>query len=712
MTSCREDKKIIHLYPQPRESIVMKCAILIFLSTCCYSFGVAQNRQDSGYSGFTDTLEPVTFRAFEQKRVNGPVQVLFMRNSEADRGNKLSLVSGFNTLPGVRMEERSPGSYRLNIRGSSLRSPFGVRNVKVYWNDLPVTDPGGNTYFNQFAANSFSTIEVVKGPAGSLYGAGTGGLILMHSLDDWQPGVSAEYMTGSYGLQSIFGNVQFGADRNRNIITFANNKSNGYRIQTAMQRTNFSWVSEAEVSKRNRLTASILYNDMEYQTPGPLTATEYAANPQAARPAGGGFPGAVAAKATIYQKNLLAGFSNHYQLSSSFSNTTALFGSFAQIKNPAIRNYERRQEPHFGGRSFFTWRREQKNAKLQLITGGELQEGFFNTQVFQNRQGNPDTLQTDDDIRYSTYSLFAQVDADFNNSWMINAGVSLNQTKVAITRLNRYPVVTRGRTYKSEYAPRISVLKNITKNFALIATVSKGFSPPTVSELLPSTTVISTDLEAESGINYELTARTHALKRALRLEFTAFYFKLNNALVQRRDQSGADYYINAGDTKQKGFEFSGDYNKYFSGNRLLRSVIFRAAYSYHDFEYGTLAKDTVSFRGKRLPGVPQHTVSVAADLNLTAGAYINLTWFTASKTFLNDANNAVADGYKLLGARIGWRITLKKFSANIYGGADNLLDEKYSLGNDINDPRGRFYNAASGRNFYAGISVSRKGAKN
>ena len=681
-------------------------ALLVFV-TCNVT---AQTEPDT-FLNSVDTLEPVILRAFEQRKANGPVQIMYLKNAQSDRGNKTSLVSGFNTLPGVRMEERSPGSYRINIRGSSLRSPFGVRNVKVYWNDLPVTDPGGNTYFNQFAANNFSTMEVVKGPAGSLYGAGTGGLILMHSLDDWQPGISVEYMKGSFGLNSIFGSVQFGGERSRNIITFADNESDGYRIQTAMQRRNFSWVSESQVSDRSRLTASILYTDMEYQTPGPLTATEYAANPKAARPAGGGFPSAVDAKATIYQKNLLAGFSNFFQLTSSISNTTALFGSFAQIKNPAIRNYERRQEPHFGGRSFFTWKRDLGNSKLQFVAGGEAQEGFFNTQVFKNRAGNPDTLQTDDDIRYSTYSVFAQADVDINNSWMINAGVSVNQTKVAITRLNRYPVVTLGRTYKSEYAPRLSLLKNISRNFALIATVSKGFSPPTVAELLPSTGVISTNLEAESGINYELTARTSALSRALRLEFTGFYFKLNNALVQRRDQSGADYYINAGDTKQKGFEFSGDYNKYFSGNRWFKSVVFRGAYSYHDFEYGTLAKDTVSFSGKNLPGVPEHTISVAADLNMTAGAYINLTWFTASKTFLNDANNAVAEGYKLLGARIGWRIVLKKFNANVYGGADNLLDEKYSLGNDINDPRGRFYNAAPGRNFYAGISVSRKGAK-
>ena len=98
-------------------------------------------------------MEEVIVSAFEQQVPihRSPIAVGVLNRHNADYSNKTSLVSGFNTVAGVRMEERSPASYRINIRGSSLRSPFGVRNVKVYWNDIPVTDPGGNTYFNQFA---------------------------------------------------------------------------------------------------------------------------------------------------------------------------------------------------------------------------------------------------------------------------------------------------------------------------------------------------------------------------------------------------------------------------------------------------------------------------------------------------------------------------------------------------------------------------------
>src|SRR5690606_20607091 len=92
----------------------------------------------------TRMLQEVVIDAFETNRrlQEVPASIGILRKTELDRFTNASLLSAVNTLPGVRMEERSPGSYRFSIRGSSLRSPFGVRNVKVYWNGLPFTDGG------------------------------------------------------------------------------------------------------------------------------------------------------------------------------------------------------------------------------------------------------------------------------------------------------------------------------------------------------------------------------------------------------------------------------------------------------------------------------------------------------------------------------------------------------------------------------------------
>ncbi|OSZ80872.1 TonB-dependent receptor [Chitinophagaceae bacterium IBVUCB2] len=682
---------------------MQKNIVLLYSLFCCITAFSQQEESDSLL-----TLDEVTIRAFEQNRKASLTAstVKIIDRNVADMHNKTSFVHAFNTITGVRMEERSPGSYRLNIRGSSLRSPFGVRNTKVYWNDLPFTDPGGNTYFNQFAYNNFSSIEIFKGPAGSMYGAGTGGLILINNLDRWHPGATVEYNTGSYNLHTIFGSARFGSGQNKNQFTYAHNQSDGYRIQTKMRRDNFSWISQLKLSNKQQLTASVLFSDMYYQTPGALTLAEFIANPKAARPAGGGFPSAIDAKAGIYQKNITAGFTNVYAINSSFKNSTTLYGAFTQIKNPAIRNYERRNEPSLGGRTIFRFIKKYGHQKeLQFIAGSEFQQGYFNTQVSRNKNGNPDTLQTNDDINYTTYNFFIQGDYNRNNDWIINAGISLNKTKVDFIRLSSYPTSKQSRSYQNELAPKISMRKKITADFSLKATLSRGFSPPTIAELLPSTGLISTELDAEYGWNYELTASYYLLKNRLHIEATAFYFKLNKALVQRRDVSGADFFVNAGDVKQKGIELYTNYLLIKNTISFIDHLNIKASYSRNHFRYGTFIKGVDNFSGKTVPSVPASTFSAVADLQFKNGFYFNLTWYSASRIFLNDANTATADAYHLLGTKIGWTRSLqKKYKLDFFAGADNLLDETYSLGNDINAAANRFYNAAPKRNYYAGVS--------
>ncbi|MBC7850939.1 MAG: TonB-dependent receptor [Chitinophagaceae bacterium] len=681
----------------------MKQIILSALAMLIVSFSIAQKTIPDS----TQTLEEVTVTAFEQQRsiaAGGIVKVL--SNSQADRYNKSSLVNGLNAVAGVRMEERSPGSYRLNIRGSSLRSPFGVRNIKIYWNNIPITDPGGNTYFNQFAFNNFSSIEIFKGPAGSMYGAGTGGLMLMKSLgNNWKAGADLEYIAGSYGLQNIFASANFGDENNQNRITYAHNQSDGYRDNTKMRRDNASWSSKINISGKQQLEAHVLFTDMYYQTPGGLNAAEFTANPKQARPAAGGFPSAQQAKATIYQKNFLAGIGHHYELSEHFRNTTTLYGAFAQIQNPTFRNYERRTEPHFGGRSSFVFDKSWNSVKWQLVAGGELQQGYFNTQVSKNKNGNPDTLQTNDDVKFSVYSIFVHSDLELKDGWIITAGASINKSSIDFTRLSNYPTTKQSRTYQNEISPRVAISKSFGEDITVFASVARGFSPPTIAELLPSTGVISTFLEAEDGINYEAGAQLRLFKKQLRIEVAAFHFKLNNALVVRKDISNADYYVNAGDAQQQGIELNIDYLKSFGGS-FIQQLIIRTAQSLNDFEYGSFQKDATDFSGKKLPGVPDYTASLQVDLQFRVGAYVNSTFYRSGSIYVNDANTVEVDAYNLLGARVGWKFNLNpKFAINIYAGGDNLLDEVYSLGNDINAAGGRYYNVAASANWYAGLAL-------
>lgn len=680
-----------------------KANILLTLVLIAFAFPAIAQEETTDSSR---SLDEVTVRAFEQNRSvrNSTAPVKLIDHITGNYFNPGTLVNAMNTVAGVRVEERSPGSYRINVRGSSLRSPFGVRNMKVYWNGIPVSDPGGNTYFNQFAWNNFSQMELFKGPAGSMYGAGTGGLLLLENGERFQPGADLTYSGGTYSMQHIDAAARWGDGSNRNQLTYAHNATDGYRVQTNMDRDNASWYSAFRISPKQEITASFLYSDLYYQTPGALTLAEFKANPRAARPAGGGFPSAVNAKAAIFQKNVLAGFTDKISISENFSNTTTFYGAYAQVKNSAIRNYERRIEPHAGGRSVFSWNKKVNDNNWQWVAGAEYQEGWFNTQVSKNKNGNPDTLQTNDDVLNAAFNLFVQGDVQTKNNWFVTAGLSSTQTKVSITRRNSYPVKEQKRTYRNELAPRLSLLKKINAKFSWLATVSKGFSPPTVAEVLPSTGVISTDLEAENGWNYETTLRYSTHDNKFQLEATGFYFRLHDALVQRRDAGGSDYFINAGAIDQAGAEFHAAYT-YQRPSAFLDYAYFSSDMTLSHFRYDSFIKGTDDFSGKKVPSVPDRSISLLADLQFRKGFFLYLGYYGASRIYLNDANTASADPYHILGARIGWKTAFaKKIRLNLFAGGDNLLNEHYSLGNDINAAGGRYYNAAPARNYYAGVS--------
>lgn len=693
----------------------MKKKLSVALVCCClYLLCPAQ----TGLADTTQVLGEVVIKAFGQNRrlKETAAAVSYISRAQLERFNNTSVLPALNSTPGVRMEERSPGSYRLNVRGSTVRSPFGIRNVKVYWNGIPFTDPGGSTYLNQLDYYSFGSVEVIRGPGSSLYGAGTGGVLLIGNEPRLsQPGLAIHYTAGSFGLHNLNVRLSTGHDDLYNTVSYTHQASDGYRQHSAMRRDLVSWQTQLITNERQQLSTSVVYGDLYYQTPGALTKAEYTVNPKAARPAAGVLPGAGQARAAIYQKTFLAGITHDYRFSEHLKNSTSVYGAFSQVRNPTFRNYERRTEPHFGARTVFTWQQEiGAAASLRVLFGGEAQKGLFNTKTFTNVNGNPGIADTDDDIDNRIASVFLQTDWRLPQDWNITAGASINQSSVTITRLSVPGFVPVKRKYNSEWAPRLAVSKKIMHESWLYANVSRGFSPPTSQEILPSTSVISTGLEAEHGITYEAGIKSGWMQQRLYVEINAFTYRLRNAIVLRRDASNADFFINAGSTRQKGIESQAVYRLVVHNGGFITDGKLWISHTWNDFYYADFRKDTVSFSGNQLPGVARNTVVAGADLAVKRGFYTHLTWFYSSRIALNDANTEYAAAYHLLGGRLGWKTRLKnKWVIDLFAGADNLFDERYSLGNDIN-PMGspRYYNAAAGRNYFAGASLQWISSKN
>ncbi len=337
--------------------LMIKTYTLLLLITALPAICFAGQGKDTLSRDTAKHLTGLTVKGYLslQPVLSVPASVSVLSPAQLALQPENSLLSAMNTVPGVRMEERSPGSYRLSIRGSLLRSPFGVRDVKIYFDELPLTDAGGNTYLNAVDAGSVQGIEILKGPDGSLFGANSGGVVLISPVARYNDSsyLSADLNAGSYGLFHQRVSLQNQTGKNQLNLDEAFESYGGYRQHSYMQRSYLQAADKLTFSRNDELKFLGFYSDMSYQTPGGLTLAQYQADPRQARPATKTVPGAISQQIGIYQKMLTGGFVNEWHLSDRLRNVTSVFGTYVDFKNPFITNYEQRYEGTYGLRSYF-----------------------------------------------------------------------------------------------------------------------------------------------------------------------------------------------------------------------------------------------------------------------------------------------------------------------------------------------------------------------
>src|SRR5690606_21906308 len=114
-----------------------------------------------------------------QKVLERPLAVTHLETRELERGTGLYLDDAINAnVPGVIMTRRAVSSgQQFNIRGygngvgfKGATNNFDGQGYKVYYNNIPLTDAEGITMLDDIDFGSVGSVDVIKGPAGSLYG--------------------------------------------------------------------------------------------------------------------------------------------------------------------------------------------------------------------------------------------------------------------------------------------------------------------------------------------------------------------------------------------------------------------------------------------------------------------------------------------------------------------------------------------------------------
>ncbi|MCX2450833.1 TonB-dependent receptor [Pedobacter sp. PLR] len=675
-------------------------------SLALLSFSAVAQQQDT-----TNRLKEVEIRPYFSTqpllRATGSIGLIDRSLLEKQAGG--SFVAAMNTVPGIRMEERSPGSYRLSIRGSLLRSPFGIRNVKIYFDEFPLTDAGGNSYLNALDVAALNRIQILKGPQGSLFGANSGGVVLIQSPQPATDSIPATLRleAGSYGSfrQSLSAGQQF---KKYSInITQAYQRSDGYRDHSNMDRKYFQVSQQLDYSKQNKLKALIFYSDLHYNTPGGLNAAQYLDRPTASRPAAGPIKSAIEQKAGIYSNTLFGGLSNDWVINNHFKHVISIFSSYTDFKNPFITNYEKRKELTLGLRSYLEYQKQTTMFNYRFNIGLESSQTSSDIVNYNNNLGKPAELKASDELKAASNFGFVHLNIDFLNKWLLELSASGNLYQYTYQSIAPVASVKKTNRFDFQVMPRIALSYLLSPEFSLRTALSKGYSPPTIAEIRASNQVINVDLQPEAGWNHEIGIRYQTPDHRFNIDLTGFYYRLQNAIVRRLDQNENEYFINAGGTKQWGLESSfAIWIVPANPSKFIRGLQFYNAFTLSDFKFDHYADNAADYSGNQLTGVPKQVLINSIDLRFPGKWSLFAQHNYTSSLPLNDANTVYAKKYHLIQARLSWKaLKTGNFPLEIFAGADNLLNTKYSLGNDLNAMSGRYYNAAAGRNYYAGLSL-------
>jgi iron complex outermembrane receptor protein len=661
----------------------------------------------------TDTvkkLNEVTVKGYynAQPLLRSIASVSILDSNQINDQSNSALVGLINTAPGVRMEERSPGSYRLSLRGSLLRSPFGIRNVKIYIDDFPLTDAGGNTYLNSLDVAAVGSLEIYKGPEASIFGANTGGAVLINSSLKKADGLDFSTTIGSYGLfhqtaslNQVVKNYSFN-------FTGGYQRSDGYRENSELKRRYIQTSQSWDYSVKGKFKAFVFYSDLDYQTPGGLTAAQLAVNPKAARPATPTLPSAITQKAAIYNKTFFAGLSNNYSFNQHLRHIIALFTSRTDFKNPFITNYEKRKESTIGFRTFLEYTTVSNNIKYNIQGGLESSRTKSDIKNYGNAQGMATNLTASDDLKAHQDFGFLRLNLDIKQKLLVELGSSLNFFGYDYQSHSPIAIAEKQRSFKTRLMPKLATSYLIDSNLTIRASVSKGYSPPTLAEVRSSDNVINNDLQAEAGWNYETGLRYQTRNKRFFADGTLFYFHLKDAIVRRLNTNDVEYFINAGGTKQLGTEFQMIlWVIKSSATQFLNGLLVSNSFTYSHFKFDNFKNAGLDYSGNKLTGVPKNTIISSLEFNFKKEIYLFAQHNYTSAIPLNDANTVFAKKHHLADLKTGIRnLNIGKTVLDISFGVNNLFNQDYSLGNDLNAANNRYFNPAMKRNYYTSVGIS------
>lgn len=646
--------------------------------------------------------------------------------------------------PGVSTKQgNGPRDVGISIRGSNARQGFGIRNIVIFDDGFPVTQPDGLSRSDLIDPHAYGTIDVVRGPSSALYGNyATGGALNFHTrpgreIDGLEIGADA----GSYGYLNtylVYGTKAGAAETSvfaSQIRGGAATSHSDFSLQTANAFVTYAPTPD------DRVSLKVIENHTFANLSNRLSLDQFAVNPYqrgcsiAASAAAGCQNQSLridgATSATVPVSADQAGFrrdDNRAILGVRYEHD---FGSLATWRTQVTLDDRNINQPTgttsaigdypsinaisdvVGHGRVFGWEATHYGAvfvnairstgyTLNVMPDGDATLGAL-TQVVSSAQTNVGARVREEAKPVKWLTLIAGVGVERSTL----QGLSTSYSYTAPNVISGTSLISARRGFVNT-APEVAVAVEPLKDWRVTGRVATGYGTPQVSNLFVTSAGVpgnNTDLKPQSNLGYDLLLEYRAA-RTLNLSVDGFYEFFRNELVSQSPGPGLlSYTFNAPRSEHRGVEAAARW-------AFLNGWLLTASYTFDDqiytgyIEQLSAGAQTASFdrAGNHIPGVPRQELLLRLGYDVPDGAlkgwgayaeYVRQDGF-----FIDNANLLQVPGYGLVNVNLHYTRDvvagpIRSFTA--YVEARNVTNQTYvASANNLSDSIDPVSGAANG----------------
>lgn len=674
----------------------------------------------------------------QKKQIENPVSEIHLEEAEIDRGTGLFLQDAINAnVPGVTMNRRAVSSgQQFNIRGygngvgfRGASNNFDGQGYKVYYNNIPITDAEGITLLDDIDLASVGSVDVIKGPAGSLYGFAISGVVNLKTIRPikGQTSIGENVLVGSYGLARFTTQLQVGMEKSSILLNYGHQISDGYIDHNASRKDFLNLVYDVKPSEKETVSTYFGFSNSYDERGGELTIEQYENKDYS------GNAKYIKNNAHSEVISFRAGLSHKYDFTKWLSNTTTVFGSGLNTNASSAGGWTDKDPINYGTRLTFDLNFDlSEDFKLSGIAGLEFQEQRAQIISYQMIVNPADTLgyniigplRSNQYAKSKSKSLFTEWVLNMPFDLSFTAGIGKSSMNLDLEDRNYNPTSTKARivsaNYEDLFSPHFALNKIFNDNISAYISYSKGYKAPVSGNILiPITGEVNPGLVPEEGDQFEIGTKGNLMNNRLQYQLALFQAKFKNkftSVAVPLDQSTTAYTFiaNGGQLNNKGVEALVKYTAYQSATGFFSNVSpwANVAYSdfvYEDYRFQRLNSDgesiTADYSGNDVAGVAPWVVNLGVDFLTQPGLYGNVNYnYHDPVPFTSDGLN-VADSYSLLNAKLGFKRSFGPLNLDVYAGAENILGTQYYYMLFLNQLDDAYIPAPLNTVFYGGVNL-------